>query len=151
MIIYSDASDLGWDATNGKTRINGRWSDSESDLHINIQELMAAKIAIMSYCKDMEDIHVRIMADNMTAVIYINNMGGTKSKECNQIAKEIWQWAESRNIWISAAHIPGTDNVTADTGSRQFNDATEWMVSDHAFSIITKKLVSQMLTCLHQG
>ena len=139
LIIYSDASDLGWGATNGKIRINGRWSDSESDLHINIQELMAAKIAIMSYCKDMEDIHVRIMADNMTAVIYINNMGGTKSKECNQIAKEIWQWAESRNIWISAAHIPGTDNVTADTGSRQFNDATEWMVSDHAFSIITKK------------
>ena len=31
----------------------------------------------------------------------------------------------------------GTDNVTEDTGSRQFNDATKWMVSDHAFSIIT--------------
>ena len=75
----------------------------------------------------------------MTAVIYINNMGGIKSKECNQVAKEIWQWAESNNIWISAAHIPGTENVTADTGSRQFNDATEWAVSDHAFDTITKK------------
>ena len=48
------------------------------------------------------------------------------------------QWAESNNISIPAAHISGTENVTADTGSRQFN-ATEWMVSDHAFSIITNK------------
>ena len=32
-----------------------------------------------------------------------------------------------------------TENVTADTGSGKFNDATEWMVLDHAFSIITKK------------
>ena len=133
LIIPPDASDLGWGATNGKKRINnGRWSDSEGNLHTNIQELMAIKIAIMSFSKDMKDVHVRIMADN---VIYINNMGGIKSKECNQIAKDIWQWAESDNIWISAVHIPGTENVTADTGSRQFNDATEWMVSDHAFSI----------------
>ena len=52
---------------------------------------MAIKIAIMSFCKDMKVSHVRIMADNMTAVIYINDMGGIESKECNQIAKEIWQ------------------------------------------------------------
>ena len=139
LIIHSDASDLGWGTTNGKIRINGCWSDSEGNLHTNIQELMAIKIAIMSFCEDMKDIHVRIMADNMTAVIYINNMGGIKSKECNQIAKDIWQWAESNNIWISAAHIPGTENATADIGSRQFNDATEWMVSDHVFCIFTKK------------
>ena len=44
----------------------------------------------MSFYKDMKDIHVRIMADNMTAVNYINNMVGIKTKECNQIAKEIW-------------------------------------------------------------
>ena len=37
------------------------------------------------------------------------------------------------------AHIRGTENVNADTGSAQFNDATEWMVSDHAFSIVTDK------------
>ena len=75
LIIHSDTNDLGWGATNAKIRINGRWSDSESDLHTNIQELMAIKIAIMSFCKDKNDIHVRIRADNMTTVIYINNMG----------------------------------------------------------------------------
>ena len=47
-------------------------------------------MAIMSFCKDMKGIHVRIMAVNMTAVIYINDMEGIKSKECNQIAKDIW-------------------------------------------------------------
>ena len=61
---------------------------------------MAIRIAIMPFCKDIKDIHVRIMTDNMTAIIYINNMEGIKSKECYQITREIWQWAESNNIYI---------------------------------------------------
>ena len=41
-------------------------------------------------------------------------MEGTKSEDCNDIAVEIWQWCISKNIWISAAYISGTDNVIAD-------------------------------------
>ena len=40
-------------------------------------------------------------------------------------------------MWLSAAHIPGTENCTADTDSREFSDDSEWMVSDFVFKIIT--------------
>ena len=37
-------------------------------------------------------------------------------------------WCLSHNIWISAAHIPGKDNVVADQESRQINMDAEWMM-----------------------
>ena len=43
-------------------------------------------------------------------------------------------------MWLSAAHIPGTQNCTVDTDSREFNDDSEWMVSDFVFQIITDLL-----------
>ena len=58
--------------------------------------------------------HIRIMSDNTTDVAYINHMGGVKSPQCNKVAKEIWTWAERNQNWISAAHIPGIENVIAD-------------------------------------
>ena len=51
------------------------------------------------------------MLDNMTAVSYVNKMGGTHSLECQLVAREIWLWAKERNIWLSADHIAGSDNI----------------------------------------
>ena len=62
------------------------------------------------------------MIDNTTAICYINNMGGTHSPECNSVTKELWLWCIKRNIWLSAAHIPGIYNVIADHKSRHFKD-----------------------------
>ena len=83
-------------------------------VHINILELMAVKIGVMALCKNMNDIHVRFMVDNQTAVTYLNNM-----------AKDIWQYADARNVWVTSAHIPSSDNPTADTNSGKFNGDTE--------------------------
>ena len=65
------------------------------------------------------------MSDNTTTVANLNKQGSTHSIICNEITREIWNFAISKNIWISAAHIPGTENVEADTASRQFQDETE--------------------------
>ncbi|XP_031574344.1 uncharacterized protein LOC116308111 [Actinia tenebrosa] len=53
-------------------------------------------------------------------------MGGCKSKECTQIAKDIWLWAISRHLWLSVAHQPGQLNAIADLLSRHFEDGIEW-------------------------
>ena len=45
MIIQSDAAKTGgWGATMGKTSTGGQWNKVESQLHINIQELIAAEL-----------------------------------------------------------------------------------------------------------
>ena len=137
IVIYTDASKAGWGAILGIHRINGRWNETEAELHIKILELMADEIAILAFFKNEHKKDVRLMIDNVTAVGYLQNMGGVKSPECNKLSRNIWRWVEPRKMWLSAVHIPGTENCTADTDSREFNDSSEWMVSDFVFKIIT--------------
>ena len=137
MTIYTDASSEGWGISHNNVKNGGRWNICESKLHINCLELLAVFIGLKTFCKDKTKIHVRIMADNTTAVSHINNMGGTQSLMCNSITKDIWTWCYARDIWISAAHIPGVLNVEADSASRQFNDALEWMLKPSIFKFVT--------------
>lgn len=78
------------------------------------------------------------MTDNVTAVSYINNMGGIHSQLCNDIASQIWTWCIDRSIWLLAAHIPGVQNVVADRKSRKFDDQTEWRLNSNVFNDITR-------------
>ena len=73
---------------------------------------------------------------NLFTVTYINNMGGTKTLLCNSLARDIWNWCGDNNLWISAEHLPGTQNTIADKESRIFNDGTEWMLRPHLFERI---------------
>lgn len=81
---------------------------------------------------------MRILIDNTTAVTYINNMGGTHSLECNQLARTIWLWCLERDIWISAAHLPGKCNSAVDKASRVFHDQTEWKLDSNIYESITQ-------------
>ena len=59
-------------------------------------------------------------------------MGTSHSDPCNRLGKEIWEWCIDRNIWLSAAHIPGVHNIKADFESRRSNNNMVWMV-DRAY------------------
>lgn len=63
-------------------------------------------------------------------------MGGSKSRPCNNIARQIWMWALEHDNWITTAHLPGKDNTVADRESRLFNDRTEWQLNTAIFSKI---------------
>ena len=54
----------------------------------------------------------------------------------NDLAVDIWSKVAERGIHISAAHIPGIHNVLADSASREFHDAAEWMLDPDIFSKI---------------
>ena len=57
--------------------------------------------------------------------------------ECNSVAKEIWLFCITRQIWISAAYIPGKKNIQADKESRVFHDNKEWMFRPDLFQLLT--------------
>lgn len=69
----------------------------------------------------------------MTAVAYINQMGGSKSLACNSLAQKIWNWCIPRSIWLSAVHIPGVTNVEADLLSRNCYSDHEWQLNPVLF------------------
>ena len=114
----------------------GRWTETESELHINELEILAALFALKSFCSSMTNSHVNIYIDNTTAVVYVNAMGGTQSLSCNKVARNIWTWCMVQNLWVSAISLPGKENVDADRESRTFNDNTEWALNDNIFDYI---------------
>ena len=87
----------------------------------------------------MQNIHVQLQIDNTTTVAYINNMGGSKSIELNQLAFSVWEWSTTRHIWLSAVHIAGILNVKADEKSREFSDKHEWKLNDLEFGHIVSR------------
>ena len=60
-------------------------------------------------------------------------MGSSHSKTCNCIVYDIWEFAISKNIWISASHIPGKLNLEADEESRKHETQTEWKLCRQTF------------------
>ena len=80
--------------------------------------------------------HIRIKSDNTIAISYINNMGGIFSDSCNHLSKAIWYYCINRKVWLSAVHIPGKDNETADYMSRLQTENTEWRLLPVVFQRI---------------
>ena len=44
-------------------------------------------------------------------LLYKPHMGTSHSECCNALTVEIWKWCAEHDIWLTAAHIPGTANV----------------------------------------
>ena len=123
VILCTDASFDGWGGhIVGGRSTGGRWTIVETGFHINYLELLATFHALKSFFRQKSDQHIRIHSDNSTAVAYINHVGETHSKGMNYLSKCIWLWCLARNIWLSAIHIPGSDNEVADLNySRNLN------------------------------
>ena len=141
--LRSDSSRQGWGSfeVNSNKHASGRWSESECLFHINYLELLASFYGIQSFYNEKNNVHIFIQSDNVSAVSYINNMGGMTSVEMNNLAYDIWSWCLDRNIYISAGYLPGIENVEADFNSRHFSDSTEWMLKKDIFDRLCKHLV----------
>ncbi len=141
-VLFTDASLEGWGGHNPQSgqSCGGRWDLNEAKHHINYLELKAVWLSLFSFCRDLKDLHIRIMSDNTTTVACINKQGSTQSFNCNNMARHIWDFAVARNIWLSAAHCPGVLNTEADLASRVFKDETEWTLNQNVFVQICKLL-----------
>lgn len=132
--LHTDSSMIGWGAFLDKKSCStqGLWNLDEKKLHINILELKAIYFGLVSLCRHIKNAHLRVRTDSSTAVNYINNQGGAVIPLL-VIAKQIWVWCRSNNIFISAVHIPGHQNVTPDNLSRCFQDTSEWKLKESVF------------------
>ena len=139
--MATDASSLiGWGAVLGKHQTGGAWSDDESDIHINVKEMMAIYFAIRSFVNLIANTHVRVLCDNTTAISVINKMGSTKSLQCNHVAQQIWEFCQKHDIFITCAHIPGKHNIVPDRLSRKSYKDAEWMLNKDVYIKAISKL-----------
>ena len=131
--LYTDASNLGWGGHLHHRSTGGGWSLEERSLHINALELKAILLVLQTFQLDLRGRHIKVFCDNTTATTYVNEMGGTKSLACNDIATDIWDWCISNNAWITCSHIPGRENLQADLASRVVNTRLEWKLNVQVF------------------
>ena len=122
MTITSDASTTGWGACLGDISTGGTWSAKEMMHHINYLELLAAFLAVQRFLKTENNMTSLLKLDNVTAVTFINRMGGTHSKLLCQLALALWEWCIQRSLFLIVEHLPGQQNVLADHESRNLKD-----------------------------
>ena len=58
----------------------------------------------------------------------------------NKLVVQIWSWCINNNVWLSAVHIPGKQNIAADRDSRVSRRETEWSLNKDIFNAITLTL-----------
>lgn len=83
---------------------------------------------------------MQILADNVTAVIYLSKQGGTRSKVLMELAHQILTRAETNLSSLSAVHFKGTQNVLADFLIRKKVMESEWTLNQEIFLMITGDL-----------
>ena len=131
--LHTDASSTGWGGHLNELTSGGSWSIEEQHLHINALELKAVLLTLQAFSTELAHRHIRVFCDNTTAMTYINEMGGTKSLICNNIATAIWDWCLGHSAWVTCSFIPGKENIEADMASRQRNDRHEWKLNELIF------------------
>ena len=111
----------------------GPWLTSDLSRHINQLELLAAFHALRSFAARAVNISIHFFLDNSTAVSYINKCGGTRSRRLCVLAQQFCSFCESRNIYVTASHLPGAFNTIADIQSRIARDSSDWLLDGEVF------------------
>ena len=114
--LYTDASHIGWGAHLEPTALSfhSHWTRDQSQLHINMLEVMAIRLALKQAITFIYYSCIMISTDNTTVVSYINKQGGTHSPN---LCVEVWEILNvclEHNIIIRVRHIPGKFNILAD-------------------------------------
>ena len=133
LTVETDASGLGWGACCQGVQTGGQWTPLEKQKHINYLELLAAFLALRSFLPNRRKLNILLRIDNVTAIAFLNRMGGTHSQELSDLAVRIWEWCVEKEIVIHAEHLPGKENVRADWESRHMRDSSDWMLERATF------------------
>lgn len=97
------------------------------------------KYALEHLAEERRNCRILLRVDNTTEISYINKIRSVKFSKFNNLARDIWQWAEKRKILLLASYIPSADNKEADKLSRMKNEDTEWELADWAFLEISDR------------
>ena len=68
-----------WGAVCNGVGTEGPWTPEERTMHINCLELLAAFLAVKCFAKDRTNLTIHLKMNSMSALTYINKLGGTIS------------------------------------------------------------------------
>ena len=106
----------------------------------NYLEMKAAFLALQSFCTGRSSVSVLLLMDNVTAIAFLNKVGGNYSHSLSDLAKEVWMWCIKTKITIHAEHLPASENIRVDWESRHLTDSSDWKLHRKVFLSLDKRL-----------
>ncbi|CAC5387703.1 unnamed protein product [Mytilus coruscus] len=134
--ITTDASKTGFEGHMKGQICQGKWTETQQSLHINILELDAVHRTVQHFLPQLQGQNVLIKSDNTTLVQYVNKQGGTRSIDLCFKTWDLWKIAIIKKIVLRVAHIAGRKNILADQLSRNKIFPTEWTLNDQVVQTI---------------
>ena len=134
---WTDASLGGWGVLSDLGQSwSGRWTEQQSELHINVLELLTILMAVRLL--DVRDARLVLWCDNQTAISVIHKVG-SKSQDLHDLALDLLEECETRSLVLFPRHIRGAANVAADALSREEVLPAEWEVPREAFDLLQRE------------
>ena len=104
----------------------GKWSEQERHFHINVLGLLALKVSIQTFTKNLSHLTIHAQMDNKAALAHLLKMGGTHNPQLLKISKSVWNYLLSHQITITGEYLPSRLNVRAEWESRNTTDSSNW-------------------------
>ena len=82
MIIQTDASLAGWGAHCQGIRTGGAWTQEGTSFHINVLELKAIYLDVLTFTTNKKSSHIHFQIDNTCAIAYL--LKQTHGKHCEK-------------------------------------------------------------------
>ena len=118
LLLFTDASDVGWGASLDDNRLSGLWSQDVSMFSINHRELLAVLLAIRGFLHLLRGHSESLFTNNTTALSYLRKEGGTRSSTLSVVDQAILRLCEDNDVRLLPQFVPGCLNVLADSLSR---------------------------------
>ena len=106
--------------------VGASWEDTDDLLHINVLELTAACLALDTLTTAAQSTHIQLKLDNLTAITYINKMGGTHSHECNRVTP---------CALIPTAYVSPVIDLFASSANAKLPRYISWLPDPHAYAV----------------
>ena len=120
LIIRKEASKTCWRAVCQRTTTRETWSYQEMTKHINVLELIAVKLAILTFTRRKSITPIYLQIDNITALSYLVKLGETRSQQLLQASKKIWDYLLANQIAVTAEYLQSTSGRLATQKSWRF-------------------------------
>ena len=130
--IFTDPSLSGWGSHVEPEGLlfHGVWTETQSQLYINMLEMMAISMALREALHTIKNSTVLVSTDNTTVVAYLRKQGGTRSPDLCLKVWEILNWCFQNKIQLLVKHVQGKFNTLADRLSRVKQTNLDRVVSE---------------------
>ena len=115
ILIFTEASNIGWGTYLNQDTTKGLWSDGEKVLHIKCLRTKGSLFGSETFQNSCKNLTVLIASDNSTVVAYMNKQGGTHSVEICTLLWRIITWCNHYKISLCTRCIPGCLIMMADS------------------------------------